>query len=154
MQVFRIQNERGRSSVKTKIMPSSAGIFVRYMSPRFTASHERATSTLTVGAAGASGNEIVPVPSAGGGVVGARGQVVAGSAAGGGGSASGVMHRPASGAAVIVGGGGGGGGGGDGVAVVAASPAGGDEGSSTRWHVALPSTHRERSIEARMGPAF
>jgi hypothetical protein len=126
------------------------------MSPRFTAAQERATSTLTVGAEGASGKAIVPAPSAGGAVLGWTGQVAAGSAGGGGGSASGAMHRPASGAVVLVGGGGGGGGGGIGgdVAVTAASLAGGDDGSSTRWHVALLSTQRERSIEARMGQAF
>jgi hypothetical protein len=58
--------------------------------------------------------------------------------------------------AVVVGGGDGGGGvlGGD-VAVTDASFDGdGGAGSSTRWHVALPSAHRERSIEARMAAAF
>jgi hypothetical protein len=30
----------------------------------------------------------------------------------------------------------------------------GGAGSSTRWQVALPSAHRDRSIDPRMGPAF
>jgi hypothetical protein len=90
-------------------------------------------------------------------VAGSAGQVSAGFAGAGGGSPSGAMQRPASGAAVvvIVGVGDGGGVLGGDVGDTAASFEGeGGAGSSTRWHVALPSTHRERSIGARIGPAF
>ena len=93
IQVFFIQNERGRSSGKTNSIPWSCSSAVRYIRPRARVSSDSASSMRIRGLCGAPTKLMAPQASSGG-PVGSAGQFAAGSAGAGASAGDGTTQGP------------------------------------------------------------